>query len=143
MISCHASSVEIEGKGVLLRGKSGSGKSDLALRLVDGGGTLISDDYTEIHIRNGAIYLKAPPEIGGKIEVRGLGLLPLPVVCDIPLALVFDLMPYNQIERAPAADVTVFDGLEIPRRALDPFMASAPAIVRLALRQNPLLTGYE
>ncbi|MDF2367386.1 HPr kinase/phosphorylase [Sneathiella sp.] len=143
MIRCHASSVEIEGRGVLLRGPSGSGKSDLALRLVDGGGTLISDDYTEIHLRDGGVYLKAPAEIAGKIEVRGLGLMPLPAVSDIPLALVFDLMPYNQIDRAPAADVAVFDGIEIPLRALDPFMASASAIVRLALRQNPLLTGYE
>ncbi len=143
MISCHASSVEIEGRGVLLRGPSGSGKSDLALRLVDGGGTLISDDYTEIHLRDGVPYLKGPAEIAGKIEVRGLGLMPLLATGDIPLALVFDLMPYSQIDRAPAADVAVFDGIEIPRRALDPFMASAPAIVRLALRQNPLLTGYE
>ena len=143
MIRCHASSVEIEGRGVLLRGPSGSGKSDLALRLVDGGGTLISDDYTEIHFRDGGAYLNAPVEIAGKIEVRGLGLISLPRAEDIPLALVFDLMPYDQIERAPAADVAVFNGLEVPRRALDPFMASAPAIVRLALRQDPLQTGYE
>lgn len=143
MITCHASSVEIEGKGVLLRGPSGSGKSDLALRLIDGGGSLISDDYTEIHMRDGRLYLKAPVEITGKIEVRGLGLMSLPATGDIPLALVFDLMPYSQIDRAPAQDVAIFDDVEVPRRALDPFTASAAAVVRLALRQSPLLTGYE
>jgi hypothetical protein len=143
MVRCHASSVEIEGRGVLLRGPSGSGKSDLALRLVDDGGTLISDDYTEILLRDGVAYLNAPAEIVGKIEVRGLGLMPLPTASDIPLALVFDLMPYTQIDRAPAADTAVFDGVKVPCRALDPFMVSAAAIVRLALRQTPLLTGYE
>jgi serine kinase of HPr protein (carbohydrate metabolism regulator) len=143
MIRCHASSVEIEGRGVLLRGPSGSGKSDLALRLVDGGGILISDDYTEISIRNDVAYLNAPKEIAGKIEVRGLGLMSLPVTGNIPLALVLDLMPYTEIERVPASVVVTFDGVEVPCRALDPFMASAPAIVRLAMRQKPLLTGYE
>ncbi|MZR29733.1 HPr kinase/phosphorylase [Sneathiella litorea] len=143
MINCHASSVEIEGRGVLLRGPSGAGKSDLSLRLVDGGARLVSDDYTEIHVREGLAYLSPPAEIVGKIEVRGLGLMPLPAVHDIPLALVFDLMPYSQIDRVPVAGFAVFDGVEIPCRALDPFMASAAAIVRLALRQNPLLTGYE
>ncbi|MEX1035536.1 MAG: HPr kinase/phosphatase C-terminal domain-containing protein [Sneathiella sp.] len=143
MISCHASSVEIEGRGVLLRGPSGAGKSDLALRLVDSGGTLISDDYTEIVIRDGQAFLGPPANIAGRIEVRGLGLMPLPSVQNIPLALVFDLMPYGEIDRAPTAEVTTFEGVEIPRRDLDPFMASATAIVRLALGQTPLMTGYE
>ena len=143
MIRCHASSVAIEGRGVLLRGPSGAGKSDLALRLIDGGGQLISDDYTEIHVRDGAAFLSAPAEIAGRLEVRGLGLMSLAAVQDIPLALVFDLRPYETIERMPDADVETFEGIEVPRRVLDPFMASAAAIVRLALRQDPLLTGYE
>ena len=141
MISCHASSVEIEGRGVLLRGPSGAGKSDLALRLVDGGGTLISDDYTDITFR--CAFLSPPENIAGRIEVRGLGLMSLAYVHDIPLALVFDLVPYEEIERAPTAEVVTFDGIDIPRRDLDPFMASAVAIVRLALKQSPLMTGYE
>ena len=143
MISCHASSVEIEGRGVLLRGPSGAGKSDLALRLVDGGGTLISDDYTDITFRHGYAFLSPPENIAGRIEVRGLGLMSLAYVHDIPLALVFDLVPYEEIERAPTAEVVTFDGIDIPRRDLDPFMASAVAIVRLALKQSPLMTGYE
>ena len=143
MITCHASSVEIEGRGVLLRGPSGAGKSDLALRLVDGGGTLISDDYTEITVRDGRAFLSPPANIVGRIEVRGLGLMPLPSVHDIPLALVFDLVPYDQIDRAPTAAVVTFGDVDIPRRYLDPFMASAAAFVRLTLKQNPLMTGYE
>lgn len=143
MIRCHASSVSIAGRGVLLRGPSGSGKSDLALRLIDGGGQLVSDDYTDVHVRDGSAFLTAPDEIAGRLEVRGLGLMQLAAVQDIPLALVFDLMPYEAIARAPDPDMETFDGVAVPRRALDPFMASAAAIVRLALRQDPLLTGYE
>ena len=75
--------------------------------------------------------------------MRGLGLMSLAYVHDIPLALVFDLVPYEEIERAPTAEVVTFDGIDIPRRDLDPFMASAAAIVRLALKQSPLMTGYE
>src|SRR5690554_7375476 len=143
MIRCHASSVEIDGRGVLLRGPSGAGKSDLALRLIDGGARLIADDYTEIHVRGDVAFLSSPPAIFGKIEVRGLGLMQLDAISDIPLALVFDLVPYASIDRVPEPDIVMFAEAGVPRRLLDPFMASAPAIVRLALRQDPLLTGYE
>jgi len=143
MIRCHASSVEIDGRGVLLRGPSGAGKSDLALRLVDGGGRLISDDYTDIHVADGKALLTAPDEICGRIEVRGFGLMSLEAISDIPLALVVDLMSHDRIERMPEPDTLAFEDVMVPRRAIDPFMASAPAIIRLALRQDPLLTGYE
>ncbi|MCF8468442.1 MAG: HPr kinase/phosphatase C-terminal domain-containing protein, partial [Sneathiella sp.] len=142
MIRCHASSVEIDGKAVLLRGPSGSGKSDLALRLIDGGARLIADDYTEIHVASGRAVLRPPPEIQGKLEIRGLGLMSLPFTSDVPLDLVFDLMPYAEIERAPEELMAEFDGVKVPCRRLDPFMASAAAIVRLAIGQNPLRTGY-
>ena len=143
MISCHASSVEIDGKAVLLRGPSGSGKSDLALRLIDGGARLIADDYTEIHTNSGRAVLRSPAAIQGKLEVRGLGLMTLPFTSDVPLDMVFDLVPYTEIERMPEASMAAFDGIEVPCRLLDPFMASAASVVRLALRQSPLLTGYE
>lgn len=143
MIRCHASSVEIDGRGVLLRGPSGAGKSDLALRLIDGGARLIADDYTEIHIRGGRAYLTSPEAISGRLEVRGLGLMRFDPVSDIPLALVFDLVPWDRIDRVPEADIVMFENAAAPRRLIDPFTASAPAIIRLAVRQDPLLTGYE
>ncbi|WP_373087884.1 HPr kinase/phosphorylase [Sneathiella sp.] len=143
MMKIHGSSIAIEGRGILLCGTSGAGKSDLALRLIDGGAMLIADDYTELHKIGGRFLLAPPQEIAGRLEVRGLGLMRLPHVSDIPLNLVFDLMPYNEIARMPDATPAEFEGLFVPRRQLDPFMASAAAIVRLAALQNPLRTGYE
>ncbi|USG61338.1 HPr kinase/phosphatase C-terminal domain-containing protein [Sneathiella marina] len=143
MIKVHGTSVDIEGKGVLLRGLPGSGKSDLALRLIEGGANLISDDYTEIHVFEKSALLGAPPTIQGKIEVRGIGLVEMPFVDNIPLQLIFDLVPYEQIERMPADEFYTIENLEIPVRYIDPFMASAAAKVRIAIGLEYLKTGYE
>ncbi|MEH6528010.1 MAG: HPr kinase/phosphatase C-terminal domain-containing protein [Sneathiella sp.] len=143
MIKVHGTSVNIDGKGLLLRGPPGAGKSDLALRLIDGGATLISDDYTEIHVIQGSAVLGVPKTIQGKIEVRGLGLMEIPFVDNIPLRLIFDLVPYRQIERMPMAVFFTLENVKIPVRFIDPFMASAAAKVRLALGLDILEIGYE
>lgn len=138
MIRVHGTSVNIDGKGVLLRGSPGSGKSDLALRLIDSGATLVSDDYTEIHLTQRSVVLRAPQTIQGKIEVRGLGLMEIPFVDNIPLRLIFDLVPFQQIERMPVAEFFEIENTKIPVLLIDPFMASAAAKVRLAIgRNNP------
>lgn len=67
----HATCVEVEGLGVLLRGPAGSGKSDLALRLIDDGARLIADDYTDLTIEEGRIIARAPDTIQDLMEVRG------------------------------------------------------------------------
>jgi serine kinase of HPr protein (carbohydrate metabolism regulator) len=71
----HATCVAIGGQGVLIMGPSGIGKSDLALRLIDRGATLVSDDYTEIELVEGALTGRPPATIAGKIEVRGVGIV--------------------------------------------------------------------
>jgi hypothetical protein len=71
---------------VLIGGRSGAGKSDLALRLIDRGASLVSDDYTELRRVGGRVLARAPAEIAGKIEVRGLGILDLPAAADVPFA---------------------------------------------------------
>lgn len=143
MIKVHGTSVNIDGKGLLFRGSPGSGKSDLALRLIDDGATLISDDYTEILVFQGSPVLRAPQTIQGKMEVRGIGLVEMPFVDNIPLRLIFDLVPYQQIERMPTAQFFTIEKVKIPVRLIDPFMASAAAKIRLAIERDILETRYE
>jgi HPr kinase/phosphorylase len=135
----HGSCVALDGVGVLLRGPSGSGKSDLALRLIDGGAVLIADDLTELTRRGDAVFASLParaaPETRGHLEVRGLGILPVPSLPEAPLRLVFDLAPGMPIERLPVLPTQDYLGVALPVIALDPFAASAAAKIRLAARE--------
>jgi serine kinase of HPr protein (carbohydrate metabolism regulator) len=117
----------------LIEGASGAGKSDLALRLIDRGAVLISDDYTLLQ-RAGSDLLASPPEkIAGQIEVRGLGILVTHHVEKVPVALLVRLT--DAPERMPLADeVRRIAGLDIREVAVDPRTASAPIKVELALR---------
>src|SRR5690242_15181364 len=101
MVLTHGTCVEIGGVGVLLRGPPGSGKSDLALRLIDRGARLVADDQTELRREGAAVLASAPPSIAGRIEVRGVGILELPQAPSVALGLVVDLVPAADIERLP------------------------------------------
>lgn len=129
----HATTLAIDGRGVMLIGPSGCGKSDLALRLIDRGAQLVSDDYTEVRAANAQLHASAPATIAGKIEVRGLGILPLPYIPDIVVALVVRLR--GTVARMPEpGESTDIAGVVLPVVALDAFAASAPIKVELALR---------
>jgi HPr kinase/phosphorylase len=132
MIQVHASCVAVDGTGVLLRGPSGSGKSDLALRLIDTGAGLIADDRTDLQVRDGIVWATAPTEIAGLIEVRGIGVLRLDAVVGIGVGLVIDLIDTGRVDRHPDAETCDLEGIAVPVLALSPFEASAPAKVRLA-----------
>jgi HPr kinase/phosphorylase len=134
MIRVHGTSVALGGDGVLLRGPSGSGKSDLALRLIDEGALLIADDQTELRLVGGALRMSAPPTIAGKMEVRGVGILSVDNAKSAPLRLVVDLVAPSAVERLPEPLTCEFLGSPVPRICLAPFEASAPAKLRLALR---------
>lgn len=127
----HASCVAIGGRAVLLGGASGAGKSDLALRLIDRGASLVSDDYTELRRRDGRLLARAPVTIAGKIEVRGLGILDLPPVADVPVCLYADLDASP--ERLPEATTMWLAGEEIPRVALAALEGSAALKLEQAL----------
>jgi HPr kinase/phosphorylase len=132
-IIVHATAVAIGGRAVLLRGPSGSGKSDLALRLIDAGARLVSDDQTRIQRDGDVLLVRAPKPIAGLIEVRGVGIVrvePLPVA---RLALIADLVAMQHIERLPEPSSETIFGLAIPLVAIAPFEASAPIKLRLAL----------
>ena len=132
-IIVHATTVAIGGRAVLLRGPSGSGKSDLALRLIDAGARLVADDRSRLWRDGDAILVAAPDTIAGLIEVRGMGILrlnPLPVA---RLALVVDLVAPQHVERLPDPSSETIFGLAIPVVAIAPFEASASIKLRLAL----------
>lgn len=128
----HASAVAIGGLGVLLRGRSGAGKSDLALRLIDGGAVLIGDDYVELRARGGRLLAAPPRTIAGLLEVRGLGIQRTPCRPG-PIGLVVDLVAPGRVERLPKPRQVEFLGVKLPLLRLAPFQASTPAKVRLAL----------
>jgi HPr kinase/phosphorylase len=136
MILVHGTCVAIHGRGVLLRGPSGGGKSDLALRLIDGGAVLVADDQTRLE-RDGETLLARPPAtIAGLLEVRGLGLVRLAHLDGVPLDLVIDLVAPSEVERLPEANALELLGLAVRHLCLDPFEASAAAKVRLAMRAS-------
>lgn len=129
----HATSVAIDGRAVLLCGASGMGKSDLALRLIDRGAILISDDYTIIKWVDGRLEATAPATITGKMEVRGIGLVDMPCIDFARVALVVDLA--NDIDRMPLdPEMRAMAGVDIPVVRVAPFEASTPIKVELALK---------
>lgn len=129
----HATSVAIRGRAVLLSAPSGGGKSDLALRLIDRGAVLVSDDYTLVKRMEGRLIATAPATIAGRMEVRGIGIVDLATTPEAPVALLIELaddverMPLDMRRRAIA-------GLDVPVARLSPFEASAPIKVELALK---------
>jgi serine kinase of HPr protein (carbohydrate metabolism regulator) len=129
----HATSVAIGRRAVLLRGPSGSGKSDLALRLIDAGARLVADDRSELHRDGDVVLVRAPATIAGLIEARGIGILRLDSLAEAPLSLIADLVASDAIERLSEPRSETILGISIPLIALAPFEASAPAKVRLAL----------
>ncbi|MDX3909663.1 MAG: HPr kinase/phosphatase C-terminal domain-containing protein [Sphingobium sp.] len=135
----HGTTVALDGRAVLLIGPSGSGKSDLALRLTDRGADLVSDDYTVILRKGDTLIASAPENIAGKMEVRGIGIVEMPAVRDAPLALILDLAaPVQRYPDVPATKEIA--GISVPLLPLSPFEASAPIKVALALRAYGLAT---
>jgi serine kinase of HPr protein (carbohydrate metabolism regulator) len=127
----HASCVAIGGRGVLLAGRSGAGKSDLALRLIDRGAALVSDDYTELRGVGDQLLAQAPPAIAGRIEVRGVGIIDMPAASPVPICLYADLD--RAPERLPEAATIRLAGLDIPLVPLAALEPSAPLKLEYAL----------
>jgi len=129
----HATAVAIDGGGVLLTGPSGSGKSDLALRLIDGGATLIADDRCDLAVRDGRLRASPPAALAGMLEVRGVGIVVLAHETSGAIDLVCEMTDAANVPRLPAAERTELEGVDLPLWRIHPFEASAPAKVRTAL----------
>tara|TARA_B100000614_G_scaffold48687_1_gene41786 strand:+ start:655 stop:1104 length:450 start_codon:yes stop_codon:yes gene_type:complete len=128
----HGSCIEIGGSAVLLRGASATGKSDLALRLIDTGAVLVSDDRVALRPVGDGIEASPPSSIAGLIEVRGVGIVTTPFVARSRLALVADLV-VAPLPRLPEPSTCRIEGVDLPVIVLMPFEASAPAKLRIAL----------
>lgn len=143
----HGTCLALDGEGVLLLGDPGSGKSDLALRLIDQAGCglsgrlrtsqLVADDQVLIRRQGHALIASAPPALAGILEIRGLGLARLPALAETVLRLAVRLTPASGIERMPGLARSRMEilGAGLALVLLDPNTASAPARLRAALDQ--------
>jgi len=130
----HATAVAIDGWALVLRGPSGVGKSDLALRLIDGGARLVADDQVELRQTENRVWVRAPAALAGLIEIRGIGILRLSALDEAPLAMAVDLLPSHAVERLPERRFEGVLGISIPVIGVSAFEVSAAAKIRLALR---------
>src|SRR5437868_13761039 len=128
----HASTVATDGRAVLIMGPSASGKSDLALRLLDRGFTLVSDDQTVVRKDGDRLIASAPPNIAGKLEIRGIGIVEMETSNNVPVALLVELT--SEIQRLPDENrERPVLGIKLPLISIDAMTASPPSKVALAL----------
>ncbi len=112
-ITLHATTVDLNGKGVLLVGGSGSGKSALALQLMALGAQLVADDGTHVFWSDGFCMASAPHPIAGIIEARGIGLLRADAIASTRLTLAID-MDKVESERLPPERHYCHDFISLP-----------------------------
>ena len=130
----HSTSVVIEDLGVLIRGKSGIGKSDLALRLIDSGATLISDDLTICKKIGDYLYLHPHSKTKGLLEVREIGIMTVPYVENVKLTLVVELVE-EKFERIPEMMNCSILGMKFPKIKIFGKSSSAVAKIKIKLNQ--------
>jgi len=136
MTLCHATCVAAFGKGVLIEGPPGSGKSDLALRLLGRGAKLVSDDYVELSCHDASLVAAAPEKIAGRMEVRGIGLVEVEHLEKATIALVIELKPRDEIPRLPDPRKKTLEGCRVPLYALNAYDASTVDKVLMILKNT-------
>lgn len=142
-VRVHATTIAIAGCAAIIRGASGAGKSDLALRclmmapngLIHHPVHLVADDYTELFDRDGLLFARAPEQISRLLEVRGLGIIDLEATCEAEVVLVVDLVEAAELTRLPdpSAQVLLVQDVRVPALRLSTSEPSAPAKLLLAL----------
>jgi serine kinase of HPr protein (carbohydrate metabolism regulator) len=132
-VACH-------GRGLLIEGAPGLGKSSLALALIDRGAVLVGDDGVTLTAIGGRLIAAPPPHTRGLIEVRNVGIVPMPVVDNVPVALVLRLSPDAPrfVENAP---VEMFGGAAIPVITLWPNSPVLALRAEMALARHGLTFG--
>ena len=141
----HATLVAYGQEGVLLRGPSGSGKSDLALRLMGLGNPwcLVSDDQVTLSTVSGHLVGRPPASIAGRMEVRGIGIVSVEHQTSARIRLIVDLVARKDVPRLPEPDETAtLLGHNIPLARLHGLDTSTPLKIALLLRnliQTPIL----
>lgn len=119
------------GRAVLIAGASGAGKSDLALRLIDRGARLVSDDYTVLRREGDRLIASAPATIAGRIEIRGVGIVAMEPLAEAPVCLLINLEAAP--ERLPEPRTAAFLEVCVPAIGLAALEASAAIKVEAAL----------
>ncbi len=130
----HATTVSLDGKGVLIRGASGSGKTSLALSLMEKGAQLVADDYTHLEASGGRVMATAPSNIKGKIEVRGFGLITTAYVDHAAIALIIDIVPHADVPRMPDEASDMLCSITTPRLFLGVHDVAASGKIHAVLK---------
>ena|SRR5687767_7423303 len=130
-VSHQATCVAIGGRGVLIEGPPGSGKSSLALALIDRGATLVGDDGVLLVTRDGRLWALPPPNIAGLLEIRNVGLAALPAeAAPVELVLRLDTTAPRQPE---SAEKVLLGGMSLPLVRLWPETHALPLRAEWAL----------
>ena len=132
-LNLHASCVAIGSGAILLLGESGFGKSDLALRLIDRGAKLVSDDQVSLVKSDKQIIASSATNIAGLLEIRGAGIFKLEYKNDVVVRLVVNLVSRENIERLPYPQQYECMGITFPQINICPFDISSAIIVEMAL----------
>ena len=134
----HASLVAIDGKGVLLCGKSGMGKSDLAFRLIENkSAQLVADDVVDLFISEDVLYGKAPDKLKGFLEVRGVGIYSYKYLDKIQISLIVNLVDdISMVERLPLGTKRTLLGIDVEEYNLYQREISAAEKIQLMLRDK-------
>ncbi len=133
MPQIHATAVSIKGNGILLCGDSGSGKSDLGLRMIDRGARLVADDRCDLNVIEDQLVVSCPQTIFGMMEVRGIGILRFECEGAAPVRLIVELCDSDAIERMPGPRMNEKYGAPVPVIRIAPFEASAATKIIVAL----------
>lgn len=150
----HATAIAVDGRAILIRGPSGSGKSDLAFRclalspsaLVPAPVRLVADDQVLLRRDGLSIIASSPATLTGKIELRGVGILDVGAAGEASIALVADIVPSETIERYPDPwPVTRLLGLDVPVLGICAYESSAPLklLAALTLTRLPSLKSAD
>ncbi len=134
----HATCVAIDGDGILILGKSGAGKSDLALRLIENKqAILVSDDRTDVRVLKGRIVATAPNLLKGLMEVRGVGIIKTEYLDKVDVKLVVNLVSdLKELDRMPEEKSYILNGTNVPMLNVYPFEVSATDKVVIKLKAN-------
>jgi serine kinase of HPr protein (carbohydrate metabolism regulator) len=131
----HATAVLAGANGLLIRGPSGSGKSSLALALIERGARLVADDRVHVAACDGRLVAAAPARISGRLELRGRGLIDVPRERHCVLRLVVDIVSGDALERMPEDDqfTAMLLGIALPRQPVPAAPERALTLVGAAL----------
>lgn len=134
MVNIHATCIELNGKGVLLLGKSGAGKSGLALQMMElFQAKLVADDRTDLSVSTNRITASCPDVLKGKLEIRGIGIVDFPYIKKTQLRLAVELVDHPEdVERLPSPAFYELENVKIPKIRLYSFDMAGSCKLKIA-----------